>query len=508
MVLKRPYAFLIKHFMLIHIILTSAMVYVCVRFNNSFTFIKEYINNTASISMADTYINLGMFLSIFIILGISFVIFWLMKYKNKPKLLYLFNMILYIVLLILTIILASTFGSLDEVVLDSKTIRLFRDVVRIVIYVQYVFIALMVVRTLGFDVKKFNFASDIQDIAIDSEDSEEVEVTIGLDFNKIKRSVRRYLRELKYYYQENKQIILIILGIFVFVVGVNLVKNILITNKVYGQNQIVTSTYFKMNVTNSYTTKLKYDGTDISVNNKTYLILKIDVQCLYDDKYELDMSDFMLEIKDKYYLPTKKYYQYFTDIGFGYDNQKLNYSNNESYILVFLVDDDMINMNKVLKYHEGYRYANKKYISSDKMISIKSINLDDTTVISTTNINDKLHYSNTVIGEGNLLIKDYEFANRFDYNASNIVIAGYNKTILRLGIESDIKEYNNYEFFNNFINLYSVKDNQTKKIEFKNKTPKVADDNVYLEVDKSVEETDSIYLEIRIRNNIYKYVIK
>ena len=263
-----------------------------------------------------------------------------------------------------------------------------------------------------------------------------------------------------------------------------------------------------MNVTNSYITKLKYDGTDISVNNKTYLILKIDVQCLYDDKYELNMSDFMLEIKDKYYLPTKKYYQYFTDIGFGYDNQKLNYSNNESYILVFLVDDDMIDKDKILKYHEGYRYANKKYISSDKRISIKPINLDNTTVVSTNNINDKLHYSNTVIGDGNILIKDYEFANRFDYNASNIVIAGYNKTILRLGIESDIKEYNNYEFFNNFINLYSVKDNQTKKIEFKNKTPKVADDNVYLEVDKSVEEIDSIYLEIRIRNNIYKYVIK
>ena len=100
------------------------------------------------------------------------------------------------------------------------------------------FIAVMLARSLGFDVKKFDFTSDINEIAIESGDNEEFELKVGVDFQRIERGTRGYLRELKYYYQENKMVILSIFGILVVILGIYMVSNI-----EYGQHLLLPKIY-------------------------------------------------------------------------------------------------------------------------------------------------------------------------------------------------------------------------------------------------------------------------
>ena len=493
MILRKPYAFLIKHFMLIHIILSGIMIYITMRFSNALTFIKEYISNTAALSIADTYINLGMYVALFLVLGISFAIFWLMKYKNKPKLLYIINMLFYLIMLILTIILGSTFGNINNVIIDSKTIRLLRDTVNISILIQYGFIAVMIIRTLGFDIKKFNFKSDIQEIAVDNGDDEEFELNIGLDTNSIFRTIRRHLTELKYYYVDNKQAILVILAVIVFIGIIKIAPNYIGGNKTYSENQMMQTYNFQMKITNSYMTKLKYDGTDVSIGDKTYVIIKFDILG-YVKKRKIDMNRTFLKVGKEKYSPTLKQYNYFTDIGYGYQKQDLSVENTKSYLLVFLVDD------KVIKKSKTFIYTDEDI--KDKKIKIKPIDLDVKNEINTAKVGDQLNYKNTIIGDGFFRIDSVEYNDHYNYTYAN-----YNKRLIKLELESKFEDYNLYEFINKFVTLKYTKDKKDYSVAFTNKTDRNATTTAYLEVSKEIEQEKSLYLEIRIRNNVYKYYI-
>ena len=495
MVLKKPYAFLIKNFMLIHIILSVLMIYVCSQYRNILSFIKQYINNTASISTAGSIIGLTLFLAIVLIIGIAFAIFWLLKYKKKPKLLYLINIGFYTIILILTIVLSSTFANLNEIILDAKTIRLYRDMVNIIIIIQYIFIIAMIIRTLGFDIKKFDFKADANELDIDTSDSEEFEVNVGLNTNKIMRFFRRHLRELKYYYEDNKLVIKI-LGIIAIVICLLMIApKIIGRERTYGQNQTVSTLKFQMRVTDSYTTKLKYDGTDVSIKDHTYVILKTSFLGKIDGKNKIDTDRFVLKVGKKTYSPSLKQYDYFTDLGYGYSKQNLAFNTIKPYLLVFVVDDKYIKKSKKLFYTD--------YNLEERKIKIKPTDIDTTKEISTANLTNELNYKNTLIGDGTIKINSFEFGNSYDN-----ISAGYNKKILKLEVDNKIEKYSNFDFFNYFVSLYYTKDKDTKKISFTNRTPRNNSNLVYLETSKKVEEADKIYLEIRIRTNIYKYIIK
>ena len=87
MILKKPYAFLIKRFRLIHLILTVLIGFLLARTYTLYSFFLRYINNistSASDFIPTNYITLYMFLTAIIILAFSIAMFMLMKQKNKP----------------------------------------------------------------------------------------------------------------------------------------------------------------------------------------------------------------------------------------------------------------------------------------------------------------------------------------------------------------------------------------------------------------------------------------
>ncbi len=57
MVLKKPYGFLIKHFKVIHLILTALYIYLAMHVNQILNYYNNFISNTASKLDAIKYIN-------------------------------------------------------------------------------------------------------------------------------------------------------------------------------------------------------------------------------------------------------------------------------------------------------------------------------------------------------------------------------------------------------------------------------------------------------------------
>ena len=71
----------------------------------------------------------------------------------------------------------------------------------------------MIIRGLGFDIKKFNFTKDIQELNIEDIDSEEVEVNVNIDTKNIIRDINRRKRELGYWIKENLLFSIILISV-------------------------------------------------------------------------------------------------------------------------------------------------------------------------------------------------------------------------------------------------------------------------------------------------------
>ena len=88
------------------------------------------------------------------------------------------------VFIILLIISINKIKVLSETqVIDLTTAKAYYDIARLVYYPQYFILIFSLVRTVGFDIKKFNFEKDIKELELSKEDSEEFEFVVGIDFN-------------------------------------------------------------------------------------------------------------------------------------------------------------------------------------------------------------------------------------------------------------------------------------------------------------------------------------
>ena len=204
MIIKKPYAFMIKHFRLIHVILSLLMVFLISKTSSIVSFFNEYVKNGYYTLNSGSYINFYMFISIILIIVISAFVYLLMKWKNKSRNLYIFTIGFYFVLFILFIIYFNVFSNISLNQINVRGIRAYRDIIIIAYVPQYILLAFHVIRAVGFDIKKFDFKKDLEELDIAEEDQEEIEVTLGSNAYKYKRTIRKMLREFKYYVLENK----------------------------------------------------------------------------------------------------------------------------------------------------------------------------------------------------------------------------------------------------------------------------------------------------------------
>ena len=301
MVFRRPYAFLIKYFRLIHIILFILFAYITFKANSILTFFKDYINYKGSMEIISSdYINVWIFIFSILIIGISIIIFFLMRYKKKPKLFYVITSIVSVISMILFLYLYGNIKALESTSMAAREIRLLRDISRFNYWILFIMCIPTLIRGLGFDIKKFNFNKDLQDLNLSKEDSEEIEISTNLSSDKILTTGRRGIRELKYYYAENKFFINIILGVVAVILILIFPFNKFVIHGTLSEKQMLSTRYFNFKVIDSYVS----DRNRISRDN-AYVIVKFSTKGKIS-KYNFKLDNFVLKSKDNDYIPSLK----------------------------------------------------------------------------------------------------------------------------------------------------------------------------------------------------------
>jgi len=502
-ILRKPYAFLIKHFKLIHLILTAIYLYLVIRISGILSYYNSFILGTIgkinAINYTTSYYQIAIIFSIIL----CTIILILMHHKKKPKLLYIILIILYIIVSIITSISIEGLRTIYFSILPSKTMLLYRDLLRIILIFQYISIAIVLVRGLGFDIKKFDFVKDLNEMNIELTDDEEVELTLG-STNNITRKIRRRIREFKYYYIENKVFISIIATIVILIGIVSLTIDKQVINKIYQEQETISTSSMNLRVLNSYTTNKTYNNQLINSTPYSYFLINMEITPK-QLKEPLNISNFVLKLGNNYYKVDNRSYERFKDIGSAYKNQLP--TKTTSYLLIFNIKNEDLEKKAQLIYIEKIK------------ISLSQINLDKASNTKNLNINDTLNLSETVLKEGYFQITNKEiqkqFAYEYNYDINGQIhklsknITSKSNTILKLEINSKINNLSNYDFITNYGKIKYKINNETYIANIKqNKTPNNYKKGLYLEVDKELEQASNIYLEITIRNKKYIYIIK
>ena len=102
MILRKPYAVFIKYFKIMHIVISLFAALLLYRSYVLFGFFRTYsIDYRAALGdfTVDKYLNGLSFVFIVVVVIINVLLLSVMLYKKKPKLLYVFNLILFIYLI-------------------------------------------------------------------------------------------------------------------------------------------------------------------------------------------------------------------------------------------------------------------------------------------------------------------------------------------------------------------------------------------------------------------------
>ena len=503
MVFKKPYAFLIKYFKVIHLVLTFFSIYLIIRVNSIMGFFNNFIGNSVNKLDAVNYISNWYILVIILSILICLIIFVLMKYKKKPSLLYVILIAIYLAIGLVLGYANSGLEAIYSSILSMKDLLLYRDIFKILLLFQYISFVFILVRALGFDIKKFNFDSDKEGFEIVEEDAEEIELTLK-DTNKYERKIRRRLRELRYYYFENKLYIdtILIIVVVVFLSGFFVQKEFI--NKVYSENEYFSTDYFTLAVTNSYVSNKSYDNKKITDTDTSFVIVRLNVRNNNEIR-ELNNGQLLLYVGNNTYTSKLMYAKNFNDLGNVYTGSKI--SGQRTYIFIFNVE------NSYLKEDMYFVYGN------DKKVRLKPLDLDVVNEDLTYKLGEAIDLSNSLVGNGSFNIKSYDFGEKFNYSYTyevmgqayegNITIKSVNKTILHMVIESNyISEFDDYALLDTYgVLRYKIGDVEYSS-NFENKTPGSYNEGLYLSVNKEVEQADSIWFDIILRNKHYIYKIK
>lgn len=504
MVFKKPYAFLIKHFKLIHLILTAIYVYLAIRISGILSYYNNFISGTIGKINAINYTSQAYQIAIIISIILVTIILILMHHKKKPKLLYYILIILYIIVSIVSSISISGLKTIYINILDSKTTLLYRDLLRIILIFQYISIAFVLVRGLGFDIKKFDFVKDLNEMNIELSDDEEVELTLNGN-NIVLRKIRRKIRELKYYYIENKAFINIIEGILAVIIVLYIIINVNFINKVYKEGETISTNSMNLRILNTYTTNKNYNNHIINSSPYSYFIIRMEITPK-QLKEKINTSNFVLKIGNNNYKVDNRNATAFKDIGSAYKNQIP--TRTTPYIFIFNIKNEDLN-----------KKARLIYIDNIK-VDLSQTNLDEISNSNNLKLSDNLDLSNTILRTGYFKINNYDIKNEFSYEYNYEIngethkltktISSKSNKLLKLDIASNLpSNLTNYDFLQSYAKIKYKMNNEIYISTIKqNKTPNNYKGGLFLEVDENLETASTIYLEITIRNKKYIYTLK
>ena len=531
MVIKKPYAFLIKNFRLIHGLLFMMLLYLLVKSVGIYGFFSSYASNSYYInqaSLASNYISFIMYIVCILVIIVSSVIYFLLEVKNKSNKMYMFVSLFYLILFLFYIYMYSVLNGLETQTLSIEGIRVFRDISLLVLIPQIIFIFIIFGRALGFNLKQFDFRKDVQELQIDVSDSEEVEVTFGDNTYKVKRFFRKLIRLTKYFFVENKIFVIAVASVIVILLGISLFNRINIYTDAYNENQNIQANSLWFNVEESYLTKSDMRNTIIN-KNKTYLLVKVNVSNKSRIDYTLDSNIFKLEINNQSYSPVFNMSEKFIDIGTTFSEEDIHSGSDKTYIVVFEINDEEVKSDYVFKIKDLATFNSISY----KSIVISPKNIDNDKDMGNYLLPNEIKLEDTILKDSKILISSYQIANRFKeeytYNTQDgkthkavysILPSAVNKSdsvVIRfkskltlddsLYINKYIKDSSDFLYYYGIIR-YRYQGNYTNVKLSKIDMDFVSKEYIYMELPKEVEMANKIDLVLLIRGVKYTINLK
>lgn len=526
MILRKPYAFFIKHFRLIHFILSFLMLYCIYYSKRLLDFFNEYIIDSINLKGQELILiyapNLYQLMP-FLIIAVLAIILVIMIMKKKPTMLYIINIALCIYTAIIIQVAKGTLGTMEISMIDARAVRLIRDLVMISFILQIIGTTIVLIRSIGFDVKKFDFKQDLKDLEISEEDREEFEVEFKFDKNKARRNVRRKLRFLKYAYKENKTLIQIISVIAIVLLMSTTGYYYTKRDKPVSENTYIINNGVTLKINKSYITNTDYKGNIID-EDSLFVILKVDMKVNDSTYSSLDIATTKLSVGEYSYIPTYDYKETFFDFGSVYLGDKLTTEYQER-ILVYQIPKQLID--EKIEFH----FVNKTTMNK-KRVKLKLNDLTLKQNEAKLNLNEELDFKDSILSGYKIIINDFDIQRKYklSYNFcyNNECVESYeyivptintntDKTILKIigtltTSKTIPKLYDLYDIINTFGTInYKVNGIiKVNQIALKEIISSKANENniFYIEVPIELDNADTISIKFKIRNKIYEYVLK
>ena len=532
MVLRKPYAFFIKHFKLFHVILATLVIYSIIRMTGVISFIDSYMDsNTGIITVNDFHKVYGVidFIVPIITLAFSLLLLVVMGMKKKPNKFYAFSTLMTLILLIVNIYGYSTLKELTVYWLDVNKINTLGDIYIFVLLGSIVESAVAISRAIGFNVSRFDFNNDILELELSEKDNEEFEVMVDFDVNDLKRDAQKKIRYFKYFLKQNKKTILwsfavlvVFIGLFV---GFSFYKN-------------------KKNVVSIARYKNSYNNFSIALNNSYIVNTDTKGNLLNDNKYLLVLDvtlknndsktdrQFMtgtigINIGEDNYTVVKNYSQAVSDFGIVYTDDKIKTLGETRKLLVFDIPENRLNSTI-------YFTLRNLRNSEDMFAKIKPIDLTkkDKTVVEK-KITEELVLKDFDNNESKIKFDSYELSNYYsvkynycttskkcinslEYILPDNSMTNYDKTILKLNGTVNIANNSNLKNLYNIIKNYGYieyevsgkKYTEKNGLEYISSKKTIQNNTFYIGVNNNILKADKIVLVFTLRNNEYRYTLK
>lgn len=533
MILRKPYALFIKYFRLLHMVMAVLILLLLFRTYSVYNFFVSYIKDyqVAMVNFkASNLINMYSFFLAMLIIIVTVILLSVMIYKKKPKFVYIYNILVYVLTIILFGFCFQTLSNISGIVLDVRVTKAYRDFALMAVIAQAISFILIAVRATGFDLKKFDFASDLQQLDISDKDSEEIEVALELDGNKVGRNVRNKLRNIRYIYFEHKFLINTIVAILVIILAFYIFFTYGLYRANYKQGVSFSASGNSINVTDSYVTNLDSQGTPITNSDKVAVIVKFDIS----GAKTLNTGTITLRIGKLSFSHNNDIVKKLDDLGTPYTNQQLT-NEFESYILGFEIPKSLENSEMQLKINDNISYVRGEVGAKNIFVKLNPEDVDKANALEEAKLGQPLTFYNSVLKGTSIEIDSYDISNKFKseytfcygknkcFNSYEYLTptatGNYDKTLLKftgslnLDDNLNLSDLNNFTgFLNKFGTLNYEVDGQWKsnKIDSKQIKPKVSNGNgaYYIEVNKEVEKASQIYISFKIRGDTYKYILK
>ncbi|NLV90354.1 MAG: hypothetical protein GX032_02675 [Tenericutes bacterium] len=497
------------------------MSYGIYKTNNISSFFASYVRNSTGFyesTLAKTYANPLFYFICFLIAILSLILLILMKQKEKPTKLYFIITLLYIGVIILISMDSGYLRTINFEQLSPRNSRLLRDINLIALFPQIVLIFLVLIRAIGFNIKKFNFAKDIEDLNIDVSDNEEFELTFGTNPDKLNRILRKNQRELKYFYLEHKPMILgILLSLFLFL-GWTVYYRVIVLNKIFNQNEVVRINNISYKIEGFYSSNLNYRSENITEGNNIFLILKLRIYNGNEYNIKLNTENMRIIIGENIYLPIIRKYDEFKDIGNGYEDNIIDGDSEASYIFVYSVPNQELSKNMLLRYAERISFDVNGVTNRYLKYYIKPESLDEVSIFPIAELGKEVNYTISNLKNTKLKINSFETNIKFSYGIDNIinVINDPMDNRIIMKIVYDYTPDESVQYVSSFEKLMKehgsiryYKQGKEYVINYKDVTPsKNILSIAYYSVLDDIVNAEKIELVIKIRNLIYIHKLK